>query len=87
MLAMGVRACCPNLPRSGATILATGVSPWNMHPLKDQPQRGGTMPIDLPSLRDWTFAWFRSTGSRPWLSLFRRSAASSVKRSGVVPER
>src|SRR5437667_7012599 len=28
-------------------MLATGVSPWNMHTSRDQPQRGGTRPCVL----------------------------------------
>ncbi len=37
-----VRGCCPIEPRSGTTIPATGVSPWNAMSAQGKPRRGGT---------------------------------------------
>src|SRR6266571_7604560 len=64
-------------PRSGETMLATGASPWNWIRSTGGSPVGAAQP-DIDLCRPYgasAESRSKTTGSRPWLTLYRRSAA------------
>ncbi len=84
-------------PRSGGTIIATGASPWSwiahgVSPVGATQRDIGFVPALFLRLRSIELALraglggtkFKTTGSRPWLKLYRRSAATKHNENKIL---